>query len=176
MKTFWRYLAKLKILLLLSLFVSCGGWLKEFTKNIELNEMEQVIKDQFHNRDSSLSEMSREEFQQVAEKYFSNTRVKVTSFVFVDKGVNGNFMKKENTLYYVQSFLARGEMNADKTLADIQIGIYVAGEMFFISDVTYSLIINDFVCDEMACEIINNAANKIDDSSVYAVGWKAELY
>lgn len=134
------------------------------------------LKKQVRIEDFSLSEITMEEFQRFADIYFENARCRLEPFYFAKKNINGSLMKEEGTLYYVQSLSARGEMNADKTLEDIQIGITVAGHTYFVSDPAYYMIINDFVCDELTCEIITQSTNKVDDNSVYCVGWKAVRY
>lgn len=132
-------------------------------------------------KDNSLSEMSVEEFQIIAQKYFGNARIRVEPFYYVGKNKVGTIMKTEGVLYYVQSFSARGveyDVNEVPVHADVKIGIGVAGERYFFSDATYYLIINDFVCDEMSVLnlVWSGGGVKADDNAIYAVGWKAVLY
>ena len=142
--------------------------------------MEEITK-QVRIKDNSLSEMSIEEFQVIAQKYFGNARLRVEPFYYVGKNEAGVIMKKEGVLYYVQSFSARGvvyDVGGVPLSADLKIGISVAGENYFLSDDTYYLIINDFVCDEMSVLDLawSGGGVKTDDNAIYAVGWKAVLY
>lgn len=181
MRQFLTYLLKLVIFVLLFWFASCGLELITSSKNLEKKEMKEKIDKINRIKDNSLSEMSIEEFQTIAQKYFGNARIRVEPFYFVGKNEGGVIMKKEGVLYYVQSFSARGvvyDIAAVPTLADLKIGISIAEENYFLSDETYYLIINDFVCDQMSILDIawTGGGVKSDDNAIYAVGWKAVLY
>ncbi|WP_372934544.1 hypothetical protein [Mariniphaga sediminis] len=146
-----------------------------------MDESLKQINEQKRTADYGLSEMSIEEFQRLASKYFGNSRVRLEPFYWVGKDKNGTIMKEENTLYYVQSFSARGvvyDVNGVPVTADLKIGISVAGENYFLSDATYYLIINDFVCDEMSCQDMawTGGGVQSDSNALYAVGWKAIVY
>ena len=129
-------------------------------------------------RDDSLSQMSKEEFQRLAEKYLGNGRIRLEPWYYVGKKVTGEIMREEGVLYYVQSLSARGvayDLNGLAVSADLRIGIEIAGEQYFLSDPAYYLIVNDFAVDAITVQNMpwSGGGVKLDENKIYCVGWKA---
>nr|WP_319509414.1 hypothetical protein [uncultured Draconibacterium sp.] len=142
---------------------------------------EKNIQLQKRDKDYSLSEMSIEEFQRFASIYLGVERARLEPFIEVAKNVQGEIMRKEGVLYYVQSLSARGvsyDVNNVEVAADLRVGINIMGEEYFLSDPTYYLIVNDFACDALEIENMAWAGGgvKLEDNKVYVVGWKAMRY
>lgn len=176
MKRYVIFLMNLKMWLLLLLLGSCGLVAKHCLNTLEKEEMKEEIVKQIRIKDNSLSEMSVEEFQEIAQKYFGNARIRVIPFFFFDKENDGIIMQKENTLYYVQSLSGRGQELVDGTTNDFRLGTIIAGEQYFLSDPAYYLLVNDFVCDALYFVDVNKVAGAVSENKVYCVGWKAEIY